>query len=129
MDPSVMAQPAVRYLVAEETVAEVNGHGPPVDMTSLAGKTLLLVLRITAAVEQESLHVSIWGSPDGQNWGALALFWFPQVFEPGITPAALALRSHPDLKFLRARWEVNRWGRGVPRPFFKFSLEVQAKET
>jgi hypothetical protein len=100
-----------------------------VALDSLAGQTMVLALRITAALEQESLHVSLWGSPDAQNWGSVALFWFPQVFELGITPAALDLRSRPELKFLQARWEVNRWGRGNPRPHFEFSLEIQPAGT
>ena len=71
------------------------------------------------------MHVSIWGSADGQNWGPQALFWFPQRFYGGVTPAALDLRQRPDIKFLQARWEVNRWGRGIPRSYFKFAVEIQ----
>ena len=91
----------------------------------LAGKPLLLILQVDDVLEQESLHVSIWGSADGANWGTQALFWFPQKFYAGVTPAALDLGQRPDIKFLQARWEANRWGRGVPRPHFKFGVEVQ----
>jgi len=125
MTQSSTTELALQYLVAEGTVAETNGHGSAFALASLAGQTVVLALRITAALEQESLHVSLWGSPDAQNWGTVALFWFPQVFEVGITPAAVDLRSRPELKFLQARWEVNRWGRGNPRPHFEFSLEIQ----
>jgi hypothetical protein len=92
---------------------------------ALAGKPVLLTLRVDEVLEQESLHVSVWGSADGQDWGTQALFWFPQKFYAGVTPAALELERRPDIKFLQARWEANRWGRGIPRPHFKFSLEVQ----
>ena len=119
----------LQSLVAAGTAAETNGQGPALEVASLAGQTVVLVLRVSSALEQESLHVSIWGSQDAQNWGTVALFWFPQVFEMGITPAALDLRSRPELKFLQARWEVNRWGRGNPRPHFEFSLEVQPAGT
>jgi hypothetical protein len=38
----------------------------------------------------------------------------------------LDLSQQPDVKFLRAHWEVNRWGRGPEKPMFEF--QVQAKE-
>jgi len=113
------------YLVPRESVVETDGQSVPLELGSLAAKTLLLVLRVEEAIEQESLHISIWGSADGQNWGNQGLFWFPQKFYCGVTPAALDLRQRPELKFLQARWAVNRWGRGVPRPHFKFGVEVQ----
>lgn len=91
----------------------------------MAGKPLLLILRVSEVIEQESLHISVWGSPDGSDWGAKALFWFPERFYRGVTPAALDLRQRPELKSLQARWEVNRWGRGYPRPYFKFGVEIQ----
>jgi hypothetical protein len=94
-----------------------------------AGKALLLILRITEIIEQESLHVSVWGSPDGKDWGTQALFWYPQKFYRGAAPAALDLRQRPEIKFLQARWEVNRWGRGYPRPYFKFAVEIQELTT
>jgi hypothetical protein len=91
----------------------------------LAARRLLVVLRLADIIEQEDLHVSVWGSPDGANWGEKALFWYPQKFYRGVTPASLDLRQRPEIKFLRARWEVNRWGRGYPLPYFKFSVEIQ----
>jgi hypothetical protein len=114
-----------RYLAPADTTAETDGQSPPFELGPLTGKTLLLVLRIEEVLEQESLHVSIWASADGQEWGPQALFWFPQKFYRGATPAALDLRQRPEITFLQARWEVNRWGRGVPRPYFKFAVEVQ----
>jgi len=113
------------YLVPAGTTVEGSGQGAALELGALAGKALLLILRICEVVEQESLHVSIWGSADGQDWGTQALFWCPQKFYSGATPAALNLGQRPEIKFLQARWEVNRWGRGVPRPQFKFAVEVQ----
>ena len=71
------------------------GTGDALELGALAGKPLLLILQIEEVVEQESLHVSIWGSADGQNWGTQALFWFPQKFYSGVTPAALDLAQRP----------------------------------
>ncbi|MGA3165185.1 MAG: hypothetical protein ABSF14_03620 [Terriglobia bacterium] len=125
MSNRATTNPTLRYLTPSGTTTESPGQSTPLELGSLAGKTLLLVLRIEETLEQESLHVSIWGSDDGENWGATALFWFPQKFHSGVTPAALDLRLRPELNFLQVRWEVNRWGRGVPRPYFKFAVEVQ----
>ena len=120
-----MANSVVGYLVVAGTAVEGNGQGAPLDLGALAGKAVLLILQVDVVLEQESLHVSIWGSADGANWGTQALFWFPQKFYSGVTPAALDLAQRPDIKFLQARWELNRWGRGIPRAHFKFAVEVQ----
>jgi hypothetical protein len=125
MSTSLTVQPAVNYLVLPDTVIEAYGEGPAFDLGALAGRPVLVVLRIAEIIEQESLHVSIWGSADGKEWGDKALFWYPQKFYRGVTPAALDLRQRPEIKFLQARWDVNRWGRGYPRPFFKIAIEVQ----
>ena len=113
------------YLVPVGTTIETAGAGSAFDLGPLAGKKVLMVLRVSDIIEQESLHVSIWGSADGNEWGDKPLFWFPQEFYRGVKPAALDLRQRPEIKFLQARWEVNRWGRGYPRPFFRFSVEIE----
>jgi hypothetical protein len=126
VSPSV-TEPTVHY-VLPTAVTETNGQSPPYDLGELAGKPLLMVLRVTDIIEQESLHVSVWGSADGNEWGSKALFWFPQRFYRGVTPAAVDLSQRPEVRFLKARWELNRWGRGYPVPRFEFSLEVQQVE-
>ena len=129
MSTTATVQRAVGYLVPPDTVIEANGAGPALDLRTLAGRPVLIVLRIAQIVEQESVHVSLWGSADGSNWGDQPLFWYPQKFYRGVTPAALDLRQRPEIKFLQARWELNRWGRGYPRPCFKLSIEVQELAT
>ena len=125
MSNSVMTKSTAGFLVPAGTTVEGSGQGAPLELGALAGRALLLILQVDQVLEQESLHVSIWGSADGQDWGTQALFWFPQKFYSGSTPAALNLGPRPDIKFLQARWEANRWGRGIPRPYFKFAVEVQ----
>ena len=120
-----MTKATVNYLVPPETVAATPGESAVYDLGVLAGKQLLIILRITDIIEQQSLHVSIWGSVDGKEWGKKPVFWFPQKFYSGVTPAAVDLRQLPEMKFVQARWEVNRWGRGYPRPYFKFAVEIQ----
>jgi len=112
-------------ILIPETVVESRGEGPAVSLSALAGKPVLLSLKVNEIIEQESLHVSVWGSTDGKNWGLKALFFFPQVFYRCVKPAALDLGQRPEIKYLQARWEVNRWGRGYPRPHFVMSVEIQ----
>ncbi|MBZ5561252.1 MAG: hypothetical protein LAP13_02410 [Acidobacteriia bacterium] len=119
---------AVQYLVAPGTAVETNGAGAAFALGALKARPLLLVLRIEDIIEQESLHVSIWGSADGKDWGTQALFWYPQKFYRGAAPAALDLRQRPEIQHLQARWELNRWGRGYPRPRFRFAVEIQELE-
>ena len=118
----------LKTLLVPETTAEVNGEGSALDIGASSGKPLLLVLRVNEVIEQESLQVIVWGSPDGKNWGQKPLFLFPQVFYAGAVPAALDLTQRPEVKFLQARWDLNRWGRGYPSPRFVFSVEVQELE-
>jgi hypothetical protein len=125
MSEETDTQAVAGYLVPTGTEVEVSGTGASYELGALAGCHVLLVLRVAAVIEQESLLVSVWGSADGQDWRTTPLFWFPQLFYTGVKPAAINLRERAEIKFLQARWEVKRWGRGDPRPYFKFSLEVQ----
>jgi hypothetical protein len=125
MTRSISTPATLYHLVPPETQVETNGTSPAFELGGLEGRPVMIVLRITEIIEQESLHVSIWGSPDGKDWGRQALFWYPQKFYRGVAPAALVLGQLPGIKFLQGRWEVNRWGRGDPRPLFKFGIEIQ----
>ena len=103
-----------------ETKVEANGAGPALEIGSSAGKTLLLTLGITKIVEQESLDASIWGSVDGNDWGAKPLGAFPQKFYAGTYTLLLDLSAKPEVKYLQARWQVSRWGVGSTTPMFQF---------
>jgi hypothetical protein len=37
----------------------------------------------------------------------------------------LDLIPHPDVKFVRAHWEVARWGRGTETPMFEFGVTLK----
>ena len=76
MSNTVVANSSAIYLVPAGTISEGSGHGSPLELGALAAKPLLLILEIAEVLEQESLHVSIWGSADGPNWGAQAVFGF-----------------------------------------------------
>ena len=112
-------------LVAEKTVVTAKGDGPAVDVSGAASRVFLLTLEITKIIEQESLEVSVYGSADGAAWGAKPLVTFPQKFYCGQSPLLLDLTAHPDVKFVRAHWEVARWGRGVETPMFEFGVRLK----
>ncbi len=107
------------FLVPEQIVRE-DGTGPELELGPSQGKPLLLTLGITRIIEQESLDVSVWGSADKSSWGAKPLVSFPQKFYCGTYQILLDLSRSPEVKYLRAQWKVNRWGRGDPKPMFGF---------
>jgi len=37
----------------------------------------------------------------------------------------LDLTARPEVKFIRAHWEVARWGRGSETPMFEFHVTVR----
>jgi hypothetical protein len=125
MTSSAISNSTAKLELVPKAAIDSRGSGAAVELGPLAGKPLLVVLRVDEIIEQESLHVSVWGSADGNGWGQKPLFWFPQVFYQGITPAALDLTQRQDVKFLQTRWEVNRWGRGYPRPHFSLSVTAE----
>ena len=122
-----MAQAAtseVFELVPESTVQE-DGAGKTFEIKADGPRTLLLHLDIFKVIDQESLDVSIWGSADGQDWGAMPLLKLPQRFYPGNTRAVLDLTQRPEVKHIQARWALNRWGRGKPNPMFLFRVAAK----
>lgn len=112
------------YLVPENTVITAKGDGPVIDISSVQNRTVLLVFTIADVVEQESIDLTVWGSPDEKDWGAKPLASYSQQFYCGEYPLLLDLAGSPDTKFLRAHWEVNRWGRGSETPMFKFGVKA-----
>ncbi|MGH9862611.1 MAG: hypothetical protein ACRD35_04230 [Candidatus Acidiferrales bacterium] len=116
-------------LVPAGTLVEASGDGPAFELGAGGPRVFVLRLEIAEVIEQESLELSIWGSADGQNWGTMPLLKFPQRFYRGATQMALDLSERPEVHFLRARWELNRWGRGVPRPRFRFGVTATPAET
>jgi hypothetical protein len=112
-------------LVPEKTVATAGGNGGALDIQGAANRVFLLNLCISKIVEQEALDVSIHGSSDGATWLPKAVGAFPQKFYAGDHPLLLDLTNTPEIKFLRAQWQVNRWGRGAEAPMFEFSVTIK----
>lgn len=123
-----MATPATTtefYLVPRGTRVEANGDGEAFEVSPAGPRLFVIRLEITEVIEQESLELSLWGSANGQDWGSMPLLKFPQRFYRGSTQMVLDLSARPEVNFIHARWEVNRWGRGVPVPRFQFHVTAR----
>jgi hypothetical protein len=112
-------------LVPANTVASAKGDGASVDISGALHRVFLVALTITKIIEQESLDLSIYGSADGAAWGAKSIAAFPQKFYCGEWPLLLDLTAHPEVKFVRAHWEMARWGRGTETPMFEFGVTLK----
>jgi hypothetical protein len=112
-------------MLVPKTVVNAKGDGPSVDLSVAAHRVFLVTLQITNIIEQESLDVSIYGSADGVSWGPKPIVSFPQKFYRGQQPLLLDLTQNADVKFVRAHWDTNRWGRGTEVPMFEFHLMIK----
>jgi hypothetical protein len=113
------------FLVPEKTVVTAKGDSQPLDLGEAAGRVFLLTLSITSIIEQESIEVSVFTSADGTTWDAKPVASLPQRFYPGDYPLLVDLSSTPQAKFVRAHWEVVRWGRGGTKPKFELGLRLR----
>src|SRR5881227_301719 len=111
-------------LIPTNTKMQANGDGDSFDVSRSSTRTFLSLLTVTDQMEQESLDVSIYGSADGTTWTPKPLLKLPQQFYRGHTKMVLDLSLRAEIKFIRASWELNRWGRGAPLPMFVAGLEL-----
>jgi len=111
-------------LIPQGTTVRESGHGEKVDVRPSSTRTFFCALLISDQIEQESVDVSIWGSADGENWGTHPVLKLPQQFYRGETRAVLDLTLVPEVNFIRAGWDLNRWGRVAPLPMFVLGLHL-----
>lgn len=111
-------------LIPPDTRMEASIDGASFDISGSASRTFLCLLTVSEQIEQESLDVAIYGSADGANWTKKPILKLPQQFYRGKTKLVLDLSLRPEVKFIRARSELNRWGRGAPLPMFVAGLEL-----
>lgn len=116
--------PMQLQLIPSDTRMEASADGASFNITESATRTFLCRLTVSDQIEQESLDVSIWGSADGETWPKKPLLKLPQQFYRGTTKLVLDLSLRPEVKFIRARWDVNRWGRVAPIPMFVAEMDV-----
>jgi hypothetical protein len=113
------------FLVPEKTVATAKGDGPAIELGASSTRVFLLNLAITEIIEQEALDVSVHGSADGTTFDPKPIVAFPQKFYCGEYPLLIDVSATPEVKAIRAHWEVNRWGRGTETPMFEFCVTVR----
>jgi hypothetical protein len=116
--------PMQLQLISADTRMEASADGASFNISESATRTFLCRLTVTDQIEQESLDVSIWGSADGQTWPRKPLLKLPQQFYRGTTKLVLDLSLRPEVKFIRARWDLNRWGRVAPTPMFVAGMDL-----
>jgi uncharacterized membrane protein (UPF0182 family) len=111
-------------LIPPDTRLTANGEGQPYEIVASETRTFLCSMFIEDQIEQESVDISVWGSADGQNWGKLPLLKMPQRFYRGETRQVLDLTLKPEVRFLRAKWDLARWGRVAPHPMFVLGFHL-----
>jgi hypothetical protein len=114
------------HFLIPKSLLEGNGASTALALGEAAGEILQVTLVIDTIVEQQSLEVHIQGSLDGETWLEKPLAAFPQKFYIGSSVLMCDLAAHPDLRFIRASWKANRWGRGVLKPRFGVYLFAEA---
>jgi hypothetical protein len=114
--------------ILPEITAQESGSGPAVDVSTASGRILQLTLGITRSVEQESLEIAIFGSPDGVEWKKQPIATFPQKFYCGTYTIMVDLSRDPNIRFIRAQWKMNRWGRGSLKPLFSFYIFAESRK-
>lgn len=108
-----------------ETVARQDGMGAevPIESKPIESRIVRVTLGITRIIAQESLEVSVWGSPDGKQWRSLVSF--PQKFYCGTYSMLLDLARDPDVLNLRILWKVGRWTQDQRAPLFEFYVRAE----
>lgn len=113
----------LQFLVPE-TEACQDGTGAVVALER-AGAPVQVTLGINRILEQQTLHVSVWGSPDGQQWRSLANF--PRKSYCGVYSLFLDLGAHPEIRFLRAQWMMGSWTSEYRNPLFGFQVTLDSE--
>jgi hypothetical protein len=111
-------------LIPPGTQLTANGEGQPFDISGSQTRTFLCTMDITDQMEQESVDISVWGSVDGTDFGKLPLLKMPQRFYRGETRQILDLTLRPEIRFIRAKYDLARWGRVAPHPMFALGFRL-----
>ncbi len=113
------------FLVPADTVVTAKGDSEALDLSAASNKVFLLTLSITSVVEQEAIEIQVFTSEDGATWSPKPIAVLPQKFYLGEYPLLVDLSSAPNAKFVRAHWEVSRWGRGPTTPRFEIAVRLR----
>ena len=117
--------PFPAFLIEQTEVSE-SGSGKQFELDLLldASSSFLVTLGITRVVEQESLDMTLQASPDSVTWSKKPILAFPQKFYTGTYQMILDLKAHPQARYIRPAWTLNRWGRGSLKPHFSLYLFI-----
>ena len=113
------------FLVPANSIVAAKGDGEALEISGAVSRVFLLTLSITSVVEQEAIDVFVYTSVDGTAWETKAIAGMEQKFYPGEYPLLVDLSEKPDAKFVRAHWDVYRWGRGSTAPQFQISVRLR----
>jgi hypothetical protein len=102
-----------------------DGMGPIVALGEHCSKLLVITLGITEVVERTGLTVSVWGSPDQNQWGAKPLLTFRQRQYCGVYSVLLNMAMHTNVRYLRVQWNMNLCGKGERIPMFGFEVFLE----
>jgi len=128
VDPESSVAPFTSHLpklLLTDAVRAADGAGPAVPLNDFRSKLLVVTLDITNVVERTGLTVSVWGSSDQGEWGAKPLLTFRQRQYCGVYSVLLNMAMHPDVRYLRVQWSVNRFGRTERSPLFGFEVFLE----
>jgi hypothetical protein len=123
--PHVVPSVLDAYMIPESEL-RTAGSGIELLLETYTGGLLEFTLNITRVNERASLDLTIWGSSDGQVWGARPLIQFPRKYLCGESKLLWDPADYPNVQRLRAQWQVDRWGRGDSKPLI--ALELHARE-
>lgn len=107
------------YLLPE-TECRTDGSGPVVEAQQTECR---FTLGITEVTERDDLVVSIWGSPDGENWGPRPLVEFPRKSYCGRYSVMVDLSKFPSVRQLRASWKIRDWTHNERNAQFGFYVQ------
>lgn len=115
-------------ILLPEKIASEDGQGEPVVLDRILvdpthGQPIQLTLGITRILERESLDVEVCGSSDGERWRPLAAFLRKSFC--GTYSLTLDLSPYRELRFLKTRWKMHRWGPRDSSPMFSFYVWIE----
>ena len=113
------------FLLPEKTVVTAKGDSEALDVSAASNPVFLVTLTVNEVVEQESIEITMFTSADGTTWEAKPVATLTQKFYPGDYPLLMDLTAAPNAKFVRAHWDVNRWGRGPTTPRFVCGVRIR----
>ncbi|MBV6430299.1 MAG: hypothetical protein IANPNBLG_00408 [Bryobacteraceae bacterium] len=111
-------------LFPEEMVTE-SGFGPVVELKESAGAPLRLTISINRMMEQQTLDLSIWVSPDGEDWGSEPILQLPHRYYCGTYHHVLDLSGRSGVRFLRIEYRLRGWCMEAPPPLSSFEVVAE----